>query len=494
MNCVHELFGSRPLALRGAYAGLFRPRVLSLAVVLAASSALAQDASFEGLGVLDRNAQPAGSSAMGMSSDGSKIVGSSFFFDQDLMATETRGFIWTASGGMITLPLPPNGLEADGATAISDDGSMATGHNGFFNGFFYEVRNGMFWTDAMGGNVAGTVFGDALSMNDLTPDGALIVGATRRPGPFVEIDSAFYYTTGEGIVPLGYLPGGTYSWGEAVSADGSVIVGYGDDADSVRAFRWTSGTGLQFLDGQEQGVYSSAYGVSPDGSIVVGGYGFPDESAFRWTQAGQFEILGKLDGARKAYALDLSADGSVVVGYSWFDPEDEAFIWTQASGMRSVAEVLTNDYHLDLTGWTLQRATGVSDDGTVLCGYGTNPDGSVEAWVAHLPANGGGLRLSVDSPCPSGGTAHVNWTGATPGGRVAIVLARNQGNVIIPTGPCAGTSLGLGAGGLRLVSTVRSDRDGAGTQAGQMPGVVCGSYLQLVDASTCATSNVARIE
>ncbi len=32
---------------------------------------------------------------------------------------------------------------------------------------------------------------------------------------------------------------------------------------------------------------------------------------------------------------------------------DEAFIWNSSQGMRSLKQVLTNDYGLNLTGWTL---------------------------------------------------------------------------------------------------------------------------------------------
>ena len=52
--------------------------------------------------------------------------------------------------------------------------------------------------------------------------------------------------------------------------------------------------------------------------------------------------------------------------------------------MRSLQDVLVNDYGLDLTGWTLARAQGISDDGLVIAGYGTNPSGYTEGWVVYL--------------------------------------------------------------------------------------------------------------
>jgi hypothetical protein len=57
--------------------------------------------------------------------------------------------------------------------------------------------------------------------------------------------------------------------------------------------------------------------------------------------------------------------------------------------MRSLKEVLELDFGLNLAGWTLERATGVSDDGSVIVGYGTNPSGVREAWRAVVPRTPG---------------------------------------------------------------------------------------------------------
>jgi len=53
--------------------------------------------------------------------------------------------------------------------------------------------------------------------------------------------------------------------------------------------------------------------------------------------------------------------------------------------MRNLQDVLVNDYQLDLTGWTLGWATGISDDGKTIVGWGTNPSGFNESWIAHIP-------------------------------------------------------------------------------------------------------------
>ncbi|GAI92515.1 unnamed protein product, partial [marine sediment metagenome] len=168
--------------------------------------------------------------------------------------------------------------------------------------------------------------------------------------------------------------GSFYSWARGVSADGSTIVGESESTLGQEAFRWTqanSMVGLGLMAGGEYG--SKAYAASADGSVIVGfGHFGGHLEAFRWTESGGMQSLGE------GIAYAVSADGSVVVG-----SDNGAFIWDQYNGKRDVKEVLENDYGLDLTGWSLTKATGISADGSTIVGYGNNG-----AWIATITKPG----------------------------------------------------------------------------------------------------------
>lgn len=94
--------------------------------------------------------------------------------------------------------------------------------------------------------------------------------------------------------------------------------------------------------------------------------------------------IGRLLTSGSTIAFASSHDGSVLVGYSGNSAESQAFIWDRRRGMRSLHDVLKG-FDLDVGDWSLRRATGVSADGSHICGYGINPDGNTEAFLITLP-------------------------------------------------------------------------------------------------------------
>ena len=134
----------------------------------------------------------------------------------------------------------------------------------------------------------------------------------------------------QSMTDLGTLSGGSSSSAYGVSADGAVVVGYGDSAAGQRAFRWTSAGGMADLGVLSGGSSSYAYGVSADGAVVVGGSdSTAGGRAFRWTSASGMADLGVLAGGSYSYAYGVSADGSVVVGESDnANGDSRAFMYT----------------------------------------------------------------------------------------------------------------------------------------------------------------------
>jgi len=75
------------------------------------------------------------------------------------------------------------------------------------------------------------------------------------------------------------------------------------------------------------------------------------------------------------------------------------FIWDQANDRRNLQEMLSTDYGLDLTGWRLGGASGISADGKTIIGNGINPNGNSEAWVACIPEPTTFFLLALDGRC-----------------------------------------------------------------------------------------------
>jgi probable HAF family extracellular repeat protein len=335
-------------------------------------------ASFQGLGDLPGGAFA--SVATSVSADGKVVAGYS---------ASTNGyeaFRWTAWTGLKGLGELPGGTFASFANAISPDGTTIVGNS---QSAFGDQAFG--WTEATGISGLGDLPGSSFFSfaTGVSSNGNVIVGfsASTLSGNNSE---AFRWTPTNGMVGLGDLPGGSFksrAWG--VSADGTVIVGESSSANSgsnLEAFRWT-GAGMSGLGDLVGGLFHSiAYAVSSDGNVIAG-YGIPTSgfhAAFRWTATTGMIGLGTLPCDTWSIARATSGDGSIIVGDPQIVSGDCVFLWTQARGMRPLLEVLTNDYALNLAGWTLRAPTAVSQNGTVIVGHGINPGGQTEGWIADL--------------------------------------------------------------------------------------------------------------
>ena len=354
------------------------------ALFLAAGYCFANDRpAFRGIGFLSGHGPGSTTQAGAATPDGSVVLGSSIAADGNY----ARAFRWTHAGGITPLGAEPAGLTSLPG-GMSADGSVVVGTLYPTPQDFHEAFR---WTQGTGfvrlGGLAGASKLDSFA-NGVSADGSVVVGGSYSPVGEYE---AYRWTAGSGMQGLGDLPGGIFrSSALAVSADGTVVIGYGMSAVWQEAFRWTADGGMVGLgDLPGGGTGSQAVAMSADGSVVVGGSGSAaaEYEAFRWTAESGMVGLGDLPGGRSfSIALGTTADGSVVVGESIgaSSPGPEAFVWDGGDGMRSVEDWLVQDFGLDLTGWHLETAR-ISGDGTTLAGRGINPAGQREAWVAVIP-------------------------------------------------------------------------------------------------------------
>jgi uncharacterized membrane protein len=181
------------------------------------------------------------------------------------------------------------------------------------------------------------------------------------------------------MIGLGDLQGGNFSSAALdVSGIGSVIVGFGSSYSyDQEAFRWTLQGGMVGLGVLPGSDYSIATCISEDGQVIAGVSG---NRPFIWTQGEGMVALSSYQGT----VTDISADGSRMVGTSLSSGNDEAYFWSAETGIINIKEKLEQE-GLDLSGWTLTRATGISGDGQTIVGYGINPQGQSEGWVVTLP-------------------------------------------------------------------------------------------------------------
>jgi probable HAF family extracellular repeat protein len=155
-----------------------------------------------------------------------------------------------------TLPGGNSALAYD----VSDDGSVVVGFGTTVSGGPYHA---FVWTRSDEGDemldIATLTGCGQMWGNGVNGDGSVVVGVCDPGG-------AYRWTSDGGpLLFLGTPPGFSASSPIAVNSDGSVVVGqtYSVNNDA-RAFRWTSDEGIVNLGTLPGGTYSDAYAVSGD--------------------------------------------------------------------------------------------------------------------------------------------------------------------------------------------------------------------------------------
>jgi hypothetical protein len=323
-----------------------------------------------------------------------------------------------AGDGSSATPLGRNGNLSSAATQINDAGNILFGFGTDSNALFHSFR----WTV-----LAYQQFIEPVGYNESLPaqrgtssDGSVSVGDISN----IDLDTgeetahqAYRWTLPNGIVGLGYLPGGDRSVALGVSADGNTVFGISNSTNSPgdtyfgELFLWTSGSGMVSL-GKPAGYdeYNNVGGMSADASVLVEGAGDstgvnPDTAFIYPTAAHIYYDLGALI--------------------------------AQAGAAASIA------------GWSELTPFGVSDDGTTLFGSGTDPNGFTQGWVAHFPAgylanvkNTAITSVSRISSDPGAGNFVINGT-TLPNASVSVHISPD---LISGFGPGVGTATANSSG------------------------------------------------
>lgn len=304
--------------------------------------------------------------------------------------------------------LPGDNPNASNVLGVSGDGGVAYG----------EVRTtgrweAMRWTATTGTAALGEGWASGASH-----DGSILVGSRGR------------WTSATGWQALTAPAGTTNPLPSGISADGSTMVGSARQAGNNVGVRWTApgpGTILPPVPGEPLGFTAdhatsdgslifgnrqsggawatdgvtswaingvSATDVSPDGQWMVSSLGLATAAGVRLNvTTGVFTTIPNMPGRQGGAARGVSADGSLVVG--WGGTSRRAFLWDAQNGTRDL-NVLLPAWGINLQGWILLEARGISDDGRTIVGLGVNPQGFDQSWIVTIPAPGAaGLAAMV---------------------------------------------------------------------------------------------------
>ncbi len=265
------------------------------------------------------------------------------------------------------------------------------------------------------GQMPGAMRGAGTFANAISGDGSTIVGYAWvcRNGTTTctstDKTEAFRWTAANTYLVLGDLGSSIGSMALATSANGSVIVGDAPKGqNSFGAFRWTAAHGMVALP------VSLLYGnaVTADGNMVAGGDNW-------WKTSGKVGTFGPFPGnpdQTQAFGLAGTGTAPITVGAALKGSDANgatfhAFRWTPSGGLQD----------LGLTTGSESIAVGISADGSVIVGEARDASGF---WRAFRWSTANGMEDI-----------------GTLGGPESVAYAANHdGSVIVGTSLTSGLS------------------------------------------------------
>jgi len=395
----------------------------------------------------------------------------------------------TDYGFGLTVDGSGNAYMAGRSRSTDFEGRTNAHHGGVHDGLIAKVNaaGALQWATYVGGGGVESAIGI-----DLDSAGRILATGYTNSTNFEGSGNAYKGGMSDAFVvrldSAGALQWATYLGGSAREegydlavngADESFVAAYTDSADFEgrnNAYQFEDGAVVKVSAAGAVQWMTYVGGSEDDGCIAVALDDAGDAIIAGYAQSADF--TGRLNdhrGVQDAFIGKVNASGSLqwAMFAGGADSEDAAGVALDGAG------------HAFLSGST----SSLDFDGRT-----NESHGGREAYLARVRIVDG-PRLSVDATCPSGGTIRIEWSGATPGGQIALLYARNTGSFRVPQGnPCAGTELGLGSNQIQLAWQGGAGANGSRVLSASTGPGACGGYMQLLDLPTCATSNVAPVQ
>ncbi len=276
---------------------------------------------------------------------------------------------WTPSTGAQVLPSTVSDyrirVSADGSTLAYATGSGA---------YRWRSSSGAELLDARGVQIGGvSANGQVISL--LVSPGVNTVAPVRWSGGVSQ--------------PIPELALGTQSLSD-ISRDGSTVFGTTRTTNGGTPFFWTSSEGSLPLAGvagegtfditgtamNATGTRFAGWGIQRVGTALVFGFAY-------WSSPSSGRFIPAPIGFDAPIVNDMTADGRVIVGNGF----PGAFVWWDGQEQPvKLQKLLTQQFGVNLTGYTLLSVESLSDDGTRLVGWAQdNITGQQLTYLVTLP-------------------------------------------------------------------------------------------------------------
>lgn len=282
--------------------------------------------------------------------------------------------VWKPETGSVVLPQPAGWYNTSGVALAECVGTtVACGFDPAAHFQSYTVIAGT--PTPLTSMPAGAAW---VRASAISADGSVIVGDCNPNSP-----TRWVHGTPE-VLPA--PPGMGNMAANCLSADGTMVAGYGylvGSPSTINAILWRPSQPPLKIGGLPAEPNCAMYGIDRTGSVMAGqvwdssGYGH----AAMWTLSGGVVSLGLIspeDLHSTFYAM--SDDGRTAVGMSG----GRAAIWRHDRGFEYLSTVLERDYGVNLDGWNLMEALGVSSDGRIIVGRGRRTSSFTRGWTVEL--------------------------------------------------------------------------------------------------------------